>query len=107
MAWFDGVDGVSDDAPEEIVDIVRHFERGFFVVVVFEENDFTIDADAADGEFAFDDGYDDGFVRRREGAVDDEDIAGKDVCILHGVAGNFEEESGSFVFYEELVDIHG
>ena len=65
----------------------------------------VLEADAFDGEFAVDVGDDDIFIGGGCGAIHDEQIAGVDAGVDHGIAGDADEIGGGGMGDEVFIEI--
>ena len=99
------MDYVFDDAPDFQLHIATDGAGGVFLVLGDQGDGAVLEADAFDGEFAVDVGDDDVFVGRLGGAIHDQEIAGVDAGIDHGIAGDADKISRGRMGDEIFVEI--
>ena len=99
------MDYVFDDAPDFKLHVGIDGLRGVVLVFGDEGDRAVLEADAFDGEFAVDMGDDDIFVGRLGGAVHDQEIAGVDAGVDHGIAGDADKIGGGGLGDQVFVEI--
>lgn len=99
------MDYVLDDAPDFQLHIGAE-GLGAIVFVFGHQGDLAAaQADAFDGEFAVEVGDDDVFIFGLGGAIHDQEVAGVDAGVDHGIAGDADEIGGGGLGDEVLVEV--